>query len=84
MIVTVGFNLAGGDRPGGRTPTRTRRFIGVDQSPICVTADGLQDFTFACPGDAKTLLPNYTSLDVPGGPGRLPRRDRGRRAEQVR
>ena len=36
--------------------------MGVDQSPICVTADGAPDSTFACKGDAKTLLPNYVSL----------------------
>jgi basic membrane protein A and related proteins len=61
VIVTVGFNLASAtvqaahDNPG-------TWFIGVDQSPICVTADGLPDATFACKGDAKTLLPKYISL----------------------
>lgn len=61
-IVTVGFNLA--------TPTTCQakanpsiHFIGVDQGPICVTADGKPDSTFKCAGDAATLLPNYTSLD---------------------
>jgi len=69
IIVTVGFNLA--------TPTTCAakansgvRFVGVDQSPICVTAEGKPDSTFACKGDAKTLLPNYQSLafqeDQPG------------------
>jgi basic membrane protein A and related proteins len=61
IIVTVGFNLA--------TPTACMAkansgtwFIGVDQSPICVTPDGKPDSTFACKGDAKTLLPKYISL----------------------
>ena len=69
VIVTVGFNLA--------TPTTCAakansgvKFVGVDQSPICVTPEGKPDSSFACKGDAKTLLPNYQSLafqeDQPG------------------
>ena len=69
IIVTVGFNLA--------TPTTCAakansgvKFVGVDQSPICVTPEGKPDSSFACKGDAKTLLPNYQSLafqeDQPG------------------
>ncbi len=61
IIITVGFNLT--------TPTVTAakanpsiKFIGVDQSPICVDAQGNPDSTFKCAGDAKTLLPNYTSI----------------------
>ncbi len=61
VIVTVGFNLT--------TPTVTAahanpsiKFVGVDQSPICVTPAGAPDATFACKGDPKTALPNYTSL----------------------
>jgi basic membrane protein A len=61
IIVTVGFNLA--------TPTACMAkansgiwFVGVDQSPICVTPDGKPDSTFACKGDAATLLPKYISL----------------------
>jgi len=61
VIVTVGFNMT--------TPTvaaakanPTIHFIGVDQSPVCVDPTGAPDATFACKGDAKTLLPNYTSL----------------------
>jgi basic membrane protein A len=61
VIVTVGFNLG--------TPTVTAakanptiKFVGVDQSPICVDDKGAPDSTFACKGDAKTLLPNLTSL----------------------
>ncbi len=61
VIVTVGFNL------GGPTTTAAKanpgiKFVGVDQSPICVDASGNLDSTFACAGDAKTLLPNYQSL----------------------
>ena len=61
VIVTVGFNLA--------TPTTCMAkanpgtwFVGVDQSPICVDATGHPDSTFACKGDAATLLPKYISL----------------------
>src|SRR5207302_59130 len=46
------------------------KFIGVDQSPICIDTSGNLDTTFGCKGDPKTLLPNYTSLyfqeDQPG------------------
>jgi basic membrane protein A len=61
LIVTVGFNLAtvtvqaAHDNPD-------IWFIGVDQSPICVTPEGTPDSSFACKGDAKTLLPKYISL----------------------
>jgi basic membrane protein A len=34
----------------------------VDQGPPCVTADGLPDTTFACAGDAATLLPQFVAL----------------------
>ena len=61
VIVTVGFNLT--------TPTVAAahanpsiKFVGVDQSPVCVDPKGAPDATFACKGDAKTVLPNYTSL----------------------
>jgi len=62
VIITVGFNLATAtvqaahDNPG-------IWFLGVDQSPICVTPAGLPDSTFACKGDAKTLLPKYISVN---------------------
>jgi len=61
VIVTVGFNLASVTVQAAHDNPNTW-FIGVDQSPICVTADGLPDSTFACPGDAKTLLPKYISI----------------------
>jgi basic membrane protein A len=61
VIVTVGFNLT--------TPTVAAahanpniKFVGVDQSPVCVDPKGAPDATFACKGDANTVLPNYTSL----------------------
>src|SRR4051794_15434819 len=61
IIVTVGFNLA--------TPTACMAklnkgtwFVGVDQSPICVTPEGKPDPAFGCKGDAATLVPNYISL----------------------
>ena len=46
------------------------KFIGVDQSPICVDEQGNADSNFACKGDAATLLPNYIASssqeDQPG------------------
>jgi basic membrane protein A len=62
VIVTVGFNLATATVQAAHDNPNIW-FVGVDQSPICVTADGLPDATFACKGDAKTLLPKYLSLE---------------------
>ena len=59
--MTVGFNLASGTVQAAHDNPDTW-FIGVDQSPICVDATGLPDATFACAGDAKTLLPHYISI----------------------
>ena len=61
VIVTVGFNLAGETTKAAKANPNTW-FIGVDQSPICVDAKGDLDTTFACKGDAATLLPKYVSL----------------------
>jgi len=61
VIVTVGFNLASATVQAAHDNPNTW-FVGVDQSPICVTADGLPDASFACKGDAKTLLPKYVSI----------------------
>jgi len=61
VIVTVGFNLASTTVQAAHDNPNTW-FVGVDQSPICVTAEGLPDATFACAGDAKTLLPKYLSV----------------------
>jgi basic membrane protein A and related proteins len=61
VIVTVGFNLASATVQAAHDNPNIW-FVGVDQSPICVTADGLPDSTFGCKGDAKTLLPKYISL----------------------
>jgi len=61
IIVTAGFNL-------GQATTCAAHanpdvwFIGVDQGPPCVTPDGLPDSTFACKGDAATLLPHYVAI----------------------
>lgn len=69
LIVTVAFD------EGGATTTAAHdnpniKFIGVDQSPICVDTSGKLDTTFGCKGNAAQLLPNYTSLyfeeDQPG------------------
>ncbi|MEO5941222.1 MAG: BMP family ABC transporter substrate-binding protein, partial [Candidatus Limnocylindrales bacterium] len=62
VIVTVGFNLASATVKAAHDSPDTW-FIGVDQSPICVDAAGLPDATFACAGDAKTLLPKYISVN---------------------
>jgi basic membrane protein A len=61
VVVTVGFNLASATVQAAHDNPDTW-FVGVDQSPICVTAEGLPDATFACAGDAKTLLPKYISI----------------------
>jgi basic membrane protein A len=61
VIVTVGFNLAGATGTAA-VANKNTTFIGVDQSPICIKADGSQDFTFPCPADSTTIAPNYTSL----------------------
>jgi basic membrane protein A len=61
VIITVGFNLAGATGEAA-VANPTIKFIGVDQSPICITADGKQDFTFPCPADSTTIAPNYTSI----------------------
>ena len=61
VIVTVGFNLTN-DTVAAAKANPTIHFVGVDQSPVCVDPTGAPDATFACKGDAKTLLPNYTSL----------------------
>lgn len=62
VIVTVGFNLASATVQAAHDNPDIW-FIGVDQSPICVTADGLPDSTFTCAGDTKTLLPKYISVN---------------------
>ncbi|MHB8960230.1 MAG: BMP family ABC transporter substrate-binding protein [Candidatus Limnocylindrales bacterium] len=61
IIVTVGFNLTN-DTVAAAKANPSIHFVGVDQSPVCVDPQGNPDSTFACKGDAKTLLPNYTSL----------------------
>ena len=60
MIVTVGFNLTH-DTIGAAKANPNTWFIGVDQAP-CVDPTGADDTTFACKGDAKTLLPKYISI----------------------
>ncbi|HVH62222.1 MAG TPA: BMP family ABC transporter substrate-binding protein [Candidatus Dormibacteraeota bacterium] len=69
MIVTVAFDESGATTKAAKKNPNVK-FIGVDQSPICVDPQGNLDTTFACKGDPKTLLPNYTSLyfeeDQPG------------------
>ncbi len=61
IIVTVGFNL-GQDTTKAAKANPTVKFLGIDQSPICVDANGVLDTTFKCAGKAADLLPNYISL----------------------
>ena len=60
VIVTVGF-LIGTDTAIAAKENPDVTFIGVDQG-ICVDAEGAPDPTFACAGDAATLLPNYQGI----------------------
>jgi basic membrane protein A len=62
MIVTVGFNNAAATGAAA-VKNKAVQFIGVDQGPICLKADGSQDFTAPCPLDPKTVAPNYVSID---------------------
>ena len=61
VIVTIGFNMTSATVAAAKAYP-TIHFVGVDESPICVDPTGAPDATFGCKGDAKTLLPNYTSL----------------------
>jgi basic membrane protein A len=60
IIVTYGFAL-GTDTAIAAKANPDIQFIGLDQA-ICVDANGDPDPTFACEGDAATLLPNYQGL----------------------
>jgi len=60
IIVTVGFNLTSSTTKAAKANPNTW-FIGVDQAP-CVDETGNDDATFACKGDAATLLPKYVSI----------------------
>jgi basic membrane lipoprotein Med (substrate-binding protein (PBP1-ABC) superfamily) len=62
IIVTAGFNNAAATTCEAHLNPKVW-FIGVDQSPICVDTTGKLDPTFGCKGDAKTLVPNYISLE---------------------
>ncbi len=60
VIITVGF-LIGTDTTIAAKENPDVKFIGVDQG-ICVDEAGAPDATFACKGDAATLLPNYQGI----------------------
>ena len=60
VIVTVGF-LIGTDTAIAAKANPDIKFVGVDQG-ICVDAEGVPDPTFACAGDAATLIPNYQGI----------------------
>ena len=60
VIVTVGF-LLGTDTAIAAKTYPDVKFVGVDQG-VCVDAEGAPDPTFACAGDAATLLPNYQGI----------------------
>ena len=59
-VVTIGF-LIGTDTAAAAKANPDIHFIGVDQG-ICVDEQGVSDPTFACKGDAATLLPNYQGI----------------------
>jgi basic membrane protein A len=59
-IVTIGF-LIGTDTLNAAKANPDVKFIGVDQG-ICVDAEGNNDPTFACEGDAAALIPNYQGI----------------------
>ncbi|MGZ8528399.1 MAG: BMP family ABC transporter substrate-binding protein [Candidatus Limnocylindrales bacterium] len=59
-IVTVGFAMGDATTIAAKQYPKVK-FIGVDQG-VCVDETGKGDPTFACKGDAKTLLPNYQGL----------------------
>ena len=63
IIVTVGF-AAGNDTAKAAKAHPEIKFIGVDQSFICLTAAGDPDTASpaTCAGDPKTLLPNYRGI----------------------
>ncbi|MEX2547556.1 MAG: BMP family ABC transporter substrate-binding protein [Chloroflexota bacterium] len=61
IIVTVGF-AAGNDTAKAAKANPTIKFIGVDQSFICIDAAGAPDPTFTCAGDPAVLLPNYQGI----------------------
>jgi len=61
IIVTVGF-AAGNDTAKAAKAHPDIKFIGVDQSFICIDANGDPDPTFTCAGDPVTLLPNYQGI----------------------
>jgi basic membrane protein A len=69
LIVTVAFDEGAATTKAAKKNPNIK-FIGVDQSLICVDEKGDLDTTFACKGNAAQLLPNYTSLyfqeDQPG------------------
>ena len=58
--MTVGF-LLGTDTAEAAKANPDIHFIGVDQG-VCVDENGVPDPTFACKGDAATLLPNYQGI----------------------
>ncbi|MDQ3127960.1 MAG: BMP family ABC transporter substrate-binding protein, partial [Chloroflexota bacterium] len=60
VIVTVGF-LIGTDTAKAAKANPDVKFVGVDQG-VCVDEAGAPDSTFACKGDAATLLPNYQGI----------------------
>jgi len=60
IIVTVGYNLST-DTIKAAKANPNIWFIGEDQAP-CVDAQGNPDSTFACKGDAATLLPKLIGV----------------------
>ena len=60
VIVTIGF-LIGSDTAAAAKANPDVHFIGVDQG-VCLDENSDPDPTFACAGDAASLLPNYQGV----------------------
>ena len=61
VIVTVGFNLTA-DTIKAAKANPNIWFIGVDQAPLCIDAQGNNDTTFKCAGDPAKLLPKFIAI----------------------
>lgn len=61
IIVTVGFNLTADTIKAAKANPNVW-FIGVDQAPLCIDAQGNNDTTFKCAGDPAKLLPKFIAI----------------------
>jgi basic membrane protein A len=61
IIVTVGSDLAG-DTIKAAKANPNIWFIGVDQAPMCVDAQGVPDASFTCVGDPAAVAPHLIAI----------------------